>query len=290
MESGATALYLDKSARGAQKRKEILETTLAAINAGSITFSDILHDLTAKVRFSKQLTTYHTPQSQLASWAKYKAPTGLLSSRTEFSVLEMSTLEGARLLVDTLSPRSQSFGRIAILNFANPMNPGGGVFSGAPDQEESIAFYSLHQQDDRHGFYRHAMLFSPSIVILRNDAGDWVSPFEVDVLTCAAVNAGKVRTELLHQTDAGALENKINEVMKERMARILFLFEQLGSKNIVLGGFGTGAYRNNVETVARIWEELLVGDKARFARSFHRVVFAILGKDTLNTFKGVFDG
>jgi len=307
MESAATTLYLDKSARGAQKRREILEATLEAIKAGAITIADISHDLAAKVRFSMQLTIYYPPPSQLSQWADYlMPPTSSLPSGAEVSVLEMSTLEGARMLVDTLSSCSQSFGRIAILNFANPVTPGGGVLVGAPDQEESIArsstlypcltsekanaLYHLHHEDDQHGFYHHAMLFTPSVVVFRNDPGEWVSPFEVDVLTCAAVNAAKVRAELWSHHDMGVLENRILKEMKERMARVLFLFEQLGSKNIVLGGFGTGAFQNDIESVAKIWAELLIGQGARFGRSFHRVVFAILGKNTFDIFKGVFNG
>ncbi|KAG2348003.1 hypothetical protein BDR05DRAFT_957641 [Suillus weaverae] len=70
------------------------------------------------------------------------------------------------------------------------------------------------------------------------------------------------------------------------MARILFLFEQLGSNNIILGGFGIGAYRRPFQEYGRSY---LVGEKARFARSFHRVIFTLLGEDTLSIFKGVFD-
>ncbi|KAG1779133.1 hypothetical protein EV702DRAFT_1090519 [Suillus placidus] len=64
-----------------------------------------------------------------------------------------------------------------------------------------------------------------------------------------------MRSDLLPQTSAGALENKIHEITKERMAPFCFLFKQLGSKNIVLGGFGIGAYRNNVTVV--FWERIL---------------------------------
>jgi uncharacterized protein (TIGR02452 family) len=107
-----------------------LDTTLAAINAGTIT-SDRESEFL-------QLTTYYNTQSQLSSWVLYKPPSCLLSSKTEVSALEMSTLQGARLLVAILLPRSQSFGRIAILNFANTINPGGDILSGGSDQEESI--------------------------------------------------------------------------------------------------------------------------------------------------------
>lgn len=40
------------------------------------------------------------------------------------------------------------------------------------------------------------MLYSPGVVLLRDDVGEWRSPVEVDVLTSAAVNAGEIRREL----------------------------------------------------------------------------------------------
>ena len=40
------------------------------------------------------------------------------------------------------------------------------------------------------------MVYSPGIVLIRDDDGEWRSPVEVDVLTSAAVNAGEVRRGL----------------------------------------------------------------------------------------------
>ena len=40
------------------------------------------------------------------------------------------------------------------------------------------------------------MVYSPGIVLIRDDNGEWRSPVEVDVLTSAAVNAGEIRRGL----------------------------------------------------------------------------------------------
>jgi len=40
------------------------------------------------------------------------------------------------------------------------------------------------------------MVYSPGVVLLRDDYGEWRSPVEVDVLTSAAVNAGEIRRGL----------------------------------------------------------------------------------------------
>jgi len=78
-------------------------------------------------------------------------------------------------------------------------------------------------------------------------------------------------------------------VMRERMARILSLFETRGVRNLVLGGFGTGVFRNDVAVVARIWAELLSVPGGRFTQSFDRVFFAILGNRTFVDFGNAFN-
>lgn len=76
--------------------------------------------------------------------------------------------------------------------------------------------------------------------------------------------------------------------MTERMARILALFENRGDRWIVLGSYGTGVFRNSVETVAEIWARLLLKEDSRFAGVFERVEFAIVGQDTFQRFSSVF--
>jgi uncharacterized protein (TIGR02452 family) len=191
-----------------------------------------------------------------------------------------------------------------VLSFASATKPGGGFLSGAQAQEESIArastlytsiitptanqFYQLHKRDRRGGFYSHAMVFSPSVIVLRDDAGGWVPPHQIEVVTSAAVNAGVVRerAEENSSRDVGA---RIEGVMRERMARILFLFELQGLRNIVLGSFGTGVFRNDVSMIADIWYDLLAEEGARFMHSFDRVVFGIIDKRTAERFKVVFE-
>ena len=118
---------------------------------------------------------------------------------------------------------------------------------------------------------------------------------KVEVVTSPAVNAKEVRGRHRAgnhggggQFDRNRLEAHIREVMRERMARVLALFEIRGVRNIVLGSFGTGVFRNDVRTVAGIWSELLNGRQARFSTSFENVVFAIPDDKTLDEFRDGF--
>jgi uncharacterized protein (TIGR02452 family) len=131
-------------------------------------------------------------------------------------------------------------------------------------------------------------------MVFRNDTGDWLTPYEIDVLTCPAVNAGVVRSKhrkLEDQVNGQQpidslqdVERRTRDVMKERMARLLYLFELQHVRNLVLGSFGTGVFQNNVDMVIEIWKELLVGENARFGRSFDRVVFGVLDLPTFSRY------
>jgi uncharacterized protein (TIGR02452 family) len=288
---------------GRQTLKLIAQSSLDAIEKGSYTHSEETHDLEKGVQYSKQNTRYYAADSFLSFW---NSPPSLQQGQsqptahsTEISLLEMSTLDGARLLA---SPPFSGETKIGILNFASAKRPGGGFLSGAQSQEESIArsstlyptlltataeqFYTLHKRNLQNGFYSHAMVYSPDVILFRDDTGGWMKPLKVDVLTSPAVNAGVVRR---NNADNTSVEDDIEKIMRDRMGRILFLFESKGIANIVLGSFGTGVFKNNVSMVARLWADLLVVDGARFKNRFERVVFAILGRQTFDQFKDTFE-
>jgi uncharacterized protein (TIGR02452 family) len=274
-----------------QARSDIAAGTLDAIKHGSY----LQHDLTTSIASSKKATKYYAPDSSLSTWATAQSSHAYASTRV--SLLEVSTLEGARLLAAD-DPTSSAARTIGILNFASAKKPGGGFINGAQAQEESIArsstlyptlmtstaqqFYTLHNRDAKDGYYSHAMIYSPGVVIIRDDGGGWTDPLTVDVLTSPAVNAGVVLKK-----HPGS-EVTVEEAMRERMGRILFLFEEQGVPDLVLGSFGTGVFRNDVGMVARIWAELLLSPGARYKDSFDNVLFAVLGRDTFKTFQDVF--
>lgn len=87
------------------------------------------------------------------------------------------------------------------------------------------------------------MIFSPHVVFFRSDDGGWTEPLEADVLTSPAVNAGRARMTIGGKAPEEGLEGRIEEVMRERMGRLLLLFCERGIRDIVLGSFGTGAFR-----------------------------------------------
>ena len=278
-----------------QHLRDIAEGTIKAIKDGYVDFTDsnnmpTRHNIRQFADDTVHGTEYFKPDTPwLKRWWE-GPPLGVAvehhgnQSRVAVQILKMSTLQGAHFLFQK-HPAS----KIGLLNFASATKPGGGFINGASAQEESIArsstlhlsldsrratpFYELHIGDHRGGFYSHAMIYSPSVTIFRDDDGHWLCPYHVDIVTSPAVNAGLVRK--LRYGRRSDTERRIITVMKERMGRILALFERSGTRNLVLGSFGTGVFQNDIGSLAKIWGELLCAPGSRFAGSFDEVIFAI---------------
>jgi uncharacterized protein (TIGR02452 family) len=252
----------DRAGTDTDKRirlRDIAEQTLKVIKSGSYTppNSNAAYNLSDKIETLKAGTRYYAADSLLSTWSSspppYAPPTP-----TEISFLAISTMEGARRLHSALTLRGLK-DKLGILNFASAKKPGGGFINGAQAQEESLArsstlypslitsigqqFYTLHNRDPKNGYYSHAMIYCPGVVFFRDDDGGWTEPLEADVLVSAAVNAGVVRNSLCGRIAGKSEEARIEAVMKERMARVLFLFSQKGVRNLVLGSFGTGVFQ-----------------------------------------------
>lgn len=61
------------------------------------------------------------------------------------------------------------------------------------------------------------MVYSPNVVLIRNDKGEWKKPVKVDVLTSAAVNAGEVRQNLHWAEDMRLLRARVKAAEASRV-------------------------------------------------------------------------
>lgn len=237
---------------------------------------------------------------------EFVAPEGLRRIRDEvlvrpinanpatIEVQNETTLTGAsRLLAE--SPENP----VAALNFASAKNPGGGFLNGSEAQEESLArssalYASLQRAPDyyqRHRatsscLYSHSMIVSPDCPVFRNDAGDLLpDPFLVTFITSAAPNAGAIA-----KNNPGEL-SQIEEVLRQRAEYVLAVAALHNCPSIVLGAWGCGVFRNDPETVAQIFADLLHGSGA-WIRRFSRIAFSVLDKsaaqETIDCFRRKF--
>ena len=194
----------------------------------------------------------------------------------EITVVEDTTFSAAR--------KCQDQGRVAVLNFANPHYPGGGVFQGAMAQEECLCrssnlypclegagvfenFYLYHQKQTDYDF-SDRLIYAPGVTVFKDDAPvprmmPQIQWFRVDVISCAAPYLAKRR--YVNPTVLGNL-------FKKRIRNILEAAMDNEVEVLILGAFGCGAFGNPPEVVARAFREVLA--ETRY-QAFRRVIFAI---------------
>ncbi|KZT58043.1 hypothetical protein CALCODRAFT_517102 [Calocera cornea HHB12733] len=225
---------------------------------------------------------------------------GRRSSSTRFSCINRTTLEAARHMQEQYGSHLGSAG-VGVLNCGNPTQPGGGFVSGQWGEEESLVmsstlyesllspqasqFYAQHKAVWTDGEYTDAMIYSPGVVVFRNDTGQPIVPYSVNIVTAAAHNLAELRQAL----DDDTMEQLEELGLAERMARILWVFLSRGCRTLVLGAFGAGACQNSVTVLAKIWAELLCCSNSPFATTFDHIEFALADVAEFGEFKAAFE-
>lgn len=187
----------------------------------------------------------------------------------------------------------RGFGRLAVLNFANPEIPGGGVWNGAMAQEECLCrssnlyacisnenaieeFYNYHRdiRDFYHKgiknyFYSDRLIYTKNVTVFKNDneipqllaEDEW---FDVDVITCAApyiINAENINYE------------KLFSLFKRRIKNIFEAARDNQVDVIVLGAWGCGAFKSPPLIVAEAFKQVI--KEENYFSEFKHIVFAI---------------
>jgi uncharacterized protein (TIGR02452 family) len=210
-----------------------------------------------------------------------------------YAVVNTSSFEAANEL---RSQSAASTSNILVLNFANPVNPGGGVYLGATAQEEDLCrkstlLLSLESKDAQsyYAFHRKQnsplssdyMILSPTVEVFRNSDNTLSdNPFIVSVLTCAA----PIMTPAVRKMDAG----QYKQLLYQRIKGMLCLAAAQNYKNLVLGAWGCGAFGNDAEIVAELFRRAF----DEMNNPFDNVVMAVLDKSAAKynykTFKKYF--
>lgn len=198
---------------------------------------------------------------------------------TVFEVTGEGSLTAGRLLAEA------GDGPLAVLNFASARNPGGGYLNGAQAQEEALCrgsalytcvreapeFYAAHRAEPS-PFYSDRVILSPGVPVFRDDRGVLLeAPYEAGFLTAAAPNAGVIARQ---RPDEVA---RVPAALTTRAERVLEVAAAGGHRQLVLGAWGCGVFRNEPAQVAGAFAAALL-DGGRFAGWFDRVVFAVLDR------------
>ena len=170
-----------------------------------------------------------------------------------------------------------------VMNFANAYIPGGGFLTGAIAQEEALCRAStLYQSitnkraEEMYAYNvehrcREAsdyMLYSPCVSVFRSPNGQLLeNPFTVSVVTVPAPNRSM-------DTELGP-DKQVKEIMMRRIRIMLRTAMKHGNKDLVLGAWGCGVFRNDPKDVADSFRKILVDEG--YGKYFNRVSFAIYG-------------
>lgn len=178
--------------------------------------------------------------------------------------------------------RYYSLGEIAVLNFANPVNPGGGVKYGAMAQEEDLCrkstlyvslksesvseFYQFHKKECD-CFSSHSIIVSPNVEVFRSYNNDLLPyTFSVAVISCAApIFDGTKKKSYSY--------DEYTSLLYERIMSILSICEKMGYTKLVLGAWGCGSFSNDPKLMAKLFYKAL----CQFNGAFKEIEFAVFG-------------
>ena len=184
--------------------------------------------------------------------------------------------------------------KIAVMNFANAFQAGGGVTTGAGAQEECLCRTStlyplLYNSTMKNSFYKHhsdkgssratdSLIYTEGVVICKTDEDmpermpqeDWVT---VDVITIAAPDL-RTRSNIHVPDIGGRVFMKDAELFGYHVKRAIHMLTCAAAKGadiLVLGAFGCGAFQNDPEVVARAYKTAL----QEFPKVFGKIEFAV---------------
>ena len=187
------------------------------------------------------------------------------------------------------------YGRVAVLNFANPVIPGGGVGNGAMAQEECLCrssnlyacisasnvyeeYYGYHRNLKNY-FYSDRLIYTKDVTVFKNDnIVPQIMPqeywFSVDVITCSAPFIGKRK-----YTNKKVLK----EIFKGRIKNIFEAAIDNEVDVLVLGAFGCGAFKNPPQVVAEAFYDVIIENE--YDKRFKYIVFAIKSTNNDNPYE-----
>jgi len=188
----------------------------------------------------------------------------------QISIVNDGTVNAGRKAVENANG-----GRVAILNFADAIEPGGLVLVGETTQEENICrcsnlyasittekaydeYYKINAKSVS-GIYTDRIIYSKDVTFFKDDVTyENVEPYKMDVITCPAPSARIMNK----QTEYMIIRSRIENIIKSAILN--------GVRHIILGAWGCGAFGQNPVVVSQCFMSVL-----KVYNAFDTVVFAI---------------
>ena len=246
--------------------KMVGQATQQIITRGSyLTESGTEHEISADLAFARAQTITYAPDLPIPPGkAKYTQAMTYVHKQTALMVAQARQRRGYR---------------VAILNFTNPRDLGGGWLHGVPSQEASLARSSglIHCLIDHpwyrnrshriNPFYDDTVIVTPNVPIFRGHEGDLLeTPIRHTMISAAAVHASNVRLYMPPR------EAEIPLRMARRATRVIEAAATINANVLVLGAWGTGEFGHSPELIATAFQVAL---ESPAIRAFAIIDFAI---------------
>lgn len=263
---------------------EILEDTLQILDAGHYELNG--EDVKLQLSKERMEASHVLLPADVQDICNRKLTRAALPGECQISCDKQDSYVAAIEMLRGRQDADRQSKPVLVLNFANPVNIGGGVYKGARAQEEdlcrrssllrsletphSLRYYSYNRKIHTH-MGSDAMVFSPEVEIFRDERGVLMDETVIiAVLTCAA--------PMITYSMEGMSESEYREMFYNRIVGMLKCAAYFGYEDLVLGAWGCGAFGNDAAIVSDLfyralkefdWDGLKVNDL------FHRIVFAI---------------
>ena len=222
-------------------------------------------------------------------------------AKTRVRVISSDTIDAALQLSKGSAEKP-----VCILNMANAIHAGGGFKTGALAQEEALCYRTSLHFTLKMRFYPisdKAAVYSPNVLVIREslanghkllDCRDPSTLPVISVVSAAAIYQPSIGHMLSRPRDNFYARKEDRDLMSEKIRIILRTVIKNKHRQIVLGAFGCGAFRNPPEEVAGLFAEVL--QESEFSGGWWEdVVFAVLnqgfaGKTNSRFFELALDG
>lgn len=264
-----------------QEYKVISEETMAVLRHGFYEYNEKKVDISQSIQACiHNAITYKPEDTPLEKEFEKK--------ETIYEINKETTLQGCYR-----EYKANPNANICALNFASAKNPGGGFLNGSHAQEEALArtsalyfsikdseMYPYNEKDNNRSLYSDYMIYSPNVPVFRNDQCEFLEePYKISFITAPCVNTKEALKKRVEQ-------ETIDDVMYERMDKLLSVAMYHNTEILVLGAWGCGVFGGSMERVALLFKDLL---KTKYDGVFKKVIFDVLSQNDYDVLNEVFN-
>ncbi|GBG94332.1 hypothetical protein LFYK43_07910 [Ligilactobacillus salitolerans] len=175
---------------------------------------------------------------------------------------------------------------LGVMNFADPLQPGGHFQDGINAQEQTLCrnsflypelmkfqqtYYAVNRRNDNGFYYSRSLIYSHHVKVLRDEreyglANHYHYP---DFVSIAAPNLAAMQKAGLPIS-----RQHVEVDLYDKILRTLRAFKNERVRNLILGAFGCGTFANDPAMTAKLFKDVI--ERNEFAGAFDEIYFDIL--------------